>query len=362
VTGGAEPDLLHAALFYDSAEELAAAAVPFLADGLAAGETAVLACGEDDNARLARSLGREGRILMLPHEAIYTGTARALAAYRRMLHRHLAAGVPGIRLVGALPPDQRPQQWNDWHRYEAIFNVAMDSMPLAAVCAYDRREISEETQAGVEQTHPALLTTAGLVSNDGYLEPATVLRRTPACPVDAPPDTSPTLALADLVDATRLPELRARVRAALNAPGAQGALRGRFAAAVAEVLGNAFRHGTPPIAVRLWTTPTRLEATITDCGQGFDDPLAGFVPPGNGSSPAEAGLWAARQACDTLEAFRSPTGFTVHLTTVLLGPDAPGPSSTAVSARTATAQTATGRADRARAEARRLARRLHERP
>jgi anti-sigma regulatory factor (Ser/Thr protein kinase) len=163
--------------------------------------------------------------------------------------------------------------------------------------------------------------------------------------------------LAGLSHATRLPELRARVRAALDEAGAKGAaqeaVRVRFVAAVTEVLGNAFRHGAPPIDVRLWTTPTRLEAMITDCGKGFDDPLAGFIPPGNGSSPAGVGLWVVRQACDTLDAFRTPTGFTVHLTTVL-----PGPHTAAEPTGPAAAGSATARADRARADARELARRL----
>ncbi|MGY1738155.1 anti-sigma factor RsbA family regulatory protein [Geodermatophilus sp. SYSU D00684] len=349
--------LVHAALLHDSAEELAAAAVPFLADGLAAGQPAVLACSEDHNALLARALGDDDRILLLSHEDIYagtdhTGTAHALATYRRMLHRQVAAGVPGIRLVGALPLDQRPR-WGQWHRYEAVFNVAMGRMPLASVCAYDRREISDAMRDGVEETHPALLTPAGLVPNDRYVEPATVLRRTATVQGNPVPEGPPTLVLADLTDPARLPELRVRVRAALDGAGAQEARHGRFAAAVTEVLGNAFRHGAPPVAVRLWITPARLEATVTDCGEGFDDPLAGFVPPFTSSSLAGAGLWVARQACDTLATFRTPSGFTVRLTTVLRGP---GPAGRPTGP--ATADSATGRAERARADARELARRL----
>lgn len=354
MTAGTGPHLLHAALLHDSAEELAAAAVPFLADGLAAGETAVLACPEEDNAELARALGGHGRILQLPSEEIYTGNAHALATYRRLVHRQSAAGVPGIRLVAAVPTGLRAQQWNQWHRYEAVFNVAMGRMPLSAVCAYDRRGLPEAMEEGVQETHPVLLTRGGLVPSDRYLEPATVLRRTAGQPVDAPPDRPPTLALDDLADASRLPELRARVRATLDGRSRHGHLRGRFAAAVTEVLTNAFRHGTPPVAVRLWITPTRLEATVTDCGRGFDDPLTGFIPPGNGSSPAGAGLWVARQACDTLEAFRTPTGFTVHLRSLVPGAETPPRrAATAVPAGTVTA-----RADLARAEARELARRL----
>jgi anti-sigma regulatory factor (Ser/Thr protein kinase) len=228
-------------------------------------------------------------------------------------------------------------------------------MPVSSMCAYDRRAISDEIRDGVTETHPALLTPAGPVLNDRHLEPATVLRRSPARSVNAVPDGPPVLVLTDLADATRLPGLRARLRAALDGGNGHGPQWSRFAAAFTEVLGNAFRHGAPPVTVRLWTTPTRLECTVTDGGQGFDDPLAGYTAPGRGSPPAGAGLWMARQACDTLETFPIPSGFTVRLTTVLPRPDTPaGFSSRAVSAETPAA-----RAERARADARELARRLH---
>jgi anti-sigma regulatory factor (Ser/Thr protein kinase) len=357
MTSGAEPHQLHTALLYDSAEELVAAAVPFLADGLAAGEATVLACRDADNALLARALGDDGRILQVSREEIYTGSAHALAAYRRMVHRQVDTGASRIRLVCAVPVDQRPRQWNEWHRYEAIFNVAMDRMPVSSVCAYDRRAISDEIRDGVTETHPALLTPDGPVPNDGYLEPVTVLRRTSTTPVAPLEGGPPALVLTDLADATRLLELRARLRAALDGADGHGPQRSRFAAAVTEVLGNAFRHGAPPVAVRLWTTPTRLVCTVTDGGAGLDDPLAGYTVPGHGSPPAGAGLWAARQACDTLEAFPTPAGFTVRLTTVLPGPDTP-PGSSSKAASTVPAAV---RADRARADAHELARRLQAR-
>ncbi|MGY1739625.1 MULTISPECIES: anti-sigma factor RsbA family regulatory protein [unclassified Blastococcus] len=355
-TGGAE--LLHAALFHDSPDELAAGAVPFLAAGLAAGEAAVLACRDGDNALLARELDADGRVLLMSREEVYTGSARALVTYRRLLRRQVAAGVTRIRLVCAVPVDQRPQQWDEWHRYEAVFNTAMEHMPLSAVCAYDRRAMSDAVQDGIEETHPAQLTPGGPVPNDRYVHPATVMRRTAAVAVDRTPRSPPTLVLADLADATRLPELRARLRAALGSGDGPAGRRGRFATAVDEVLGNAFRHGTPPVTVRLWTAPALLACTVSDCGAGFDDPLAGYAPPWPRSPAAGAGLWVARSACDTLETLRTPSDFTVRLATVLRPDDElPGPS-----ARTAPVEAATARAERARAEARELARRLHARP
>ncbi|MGY1633062.1 anti-sigma factor RsbA family regulatory protein [Geodermatophilus sp. SYSU D01186] len=354
MTSTTGPADLHAALLYRTAEELVSAAVPFLADGLAVGETAVLACRNENSALLAEALGHDDRVLVLPREGIYTRTAHAIATFRRVVRRQVAAGAPGVWLFAEVPVDQSGDGWHEWHRCEAILNVALGPLPLSIVCAYDRRELSDAIRGGIEETHPALMTPAGPVPNLRYLDPATVLRRTPAPLAGRAEDTPPTLQLTDLTDVTRMPELRARVRAALDGSGEPGQLRSRFAAAVAEVLLNALRHGRPPVAVRLWATPTRLECTVTDCGDGFDDPLVGYTPPGPGFPPAGAGLWLVRGACDTLETFRTRAGFAVHLATRLPGSDtAPTPSSEA-----APVDTPAARADRARADARELARRF----
>lgn len=354
MTSTTGPAALHAALLYRTAEDLVSAAVPFLADGLAVGETAVLACRRENSALLAEALGHDDRVLVLPREGIYTRTAHAIATFRRLVRRQVAAGTAGVRLFGEVPVDHSGDEWHEWHRCEAILNVALGPLPLSIVCAYDQRELSDAICGGIEETHPALMTPAGPVPNHRYLDPATVLRRTPTTLAGRAEDTPPTLLLADLTDVTRLPELRARVRAALDDSGEPGQLRSGFAAAVAEVLLNALRHGRPPVAVRLWATPTRLDCTVTDCGDGFDDPLAGYIPPGNGFPPAGAGLWLVREACDTLEAFRTRAGFAVRLATRLPGSDTvPTPSS-----EPAPADTPALRTDRARAHAKELARRL----
>ena len=80
-------------------------------------------------------------------------------------------------------------------------------------------------------------------------------------------------------------------------------------------MSNALRHGRPPVDVRLWTTPTRLVCAVTDRGNGFDDPLAGYVP--YDDDHTRAGLWLARRSCDSLDYVATPDGFTARLTTDL---------------------------------------------
>ena len=318
VSAATAPGYRHHALLYDSPMQLMDAALPFLADGLAAGELAVLSCRAEHNARLAAALGRHDHILTLAHEDIYLRIAHAVATYRRMVQQQVAAGAPRVRLVGEVRFGNSPDSWAEWTHFEAICNVALGPLPLSSVCAYDTRELPAPMRRGVEQTHPALLTAGGRVTNDRYMPPATVLRRTPRDTSEPLPATPRMLHVATVTDAGQLAGVRAQLGLVLDATPRYERLRADFLIATAEVLTNALQHGRPPVDVRLWTTPTRLGCVVTDRGEGFDDPLAGYVP--YGDEPARAGLWLARQCCDTLDFFSTPGGFTARLTTRLPAP------------------------------------------
>jgi hypothetical protein len=49
---------------------------------------------------------------------------------------------------------------------------------------------------------------------------------------------------------------------------------------------------------------------VVDRGQGFDDPLAGYLVP---RDEIGTGLWVARQLAWRLEFFHSPRGFTARI-------------------------------------------------
>jgi anti-sigma regulatory factor (Ser/Thr protein kinase) len=201
-----------------------------------------------------------------------------------------------------------------------------------------------------------LLTAEGRTPNRHYLDPVTVLRRSSSLRPASIEATNPAVHLAGLTDRACLPDVRARLRASLAGPWWQEEIRRDFVAAVAEVTANAFRHGRPPVELRLWATPSRLLCTVTDRGTGFDDPLAGYLPPGAPGVPG-AGLWLARQSCDRLDAYLHRGGFTVRLTTRLPASASEVPA-TAWQTR---GETAAVRAERAQGRAAELLRRFNAR-
>jgi len=87
-----------------------------------------------------------------------------------------------------------------------------------------------------------------------------------------------------------------------------------FVFAVSEVTTNALRHGRPPVHVRVWSGSDRSVCTVSDHGDGPEDPVTGYEPSRNGNSGTDRrGLWMARQRCDAVSADRAPGSFTIRI-------------------------------------------------
>jgi anti-sigma regulatory factor (Ser/Thr protein kinase) len=79
--------------------------------------------------------------------------------------------------------------------------------------------------------------------------------------------------------------------------------------AATEVATNAVRHGGGIEEVRVGRVDGRFVCEVIDRGGGFDDPVAGYLPPRPGRG---RGMWVARQLTWRVESFHSPRGFTVR--------------------------------------------------
>ncbi|WP_426513884.1 ATP-binding protein [Dactylosporangium sp. McL0621] len=272
----------HAVLLYDDADELRAA-VADRADG----ELVVLACRPEHNRLLAAAC--PGALLQ-PRPETFRRPVAVLAAVRRLLrHPDRRPGAP-VRYVAE--PDHGTTA-GDWARaatYDAACDVALAGEPMTTVSAYPRAGTPAEVLSGRVHTTP-----------DG----------------DAPrpdPGVPPVRLLSGSRDRYDIGPVRARAAEALA--GLPTLIRTDFVAALNEVLTNAYLHGRPPVDVTVWLTADRVEGRVTDRGPGFDDPLAGYRP-GSGGTRTGSGLWLARQACDDVDAWPAPEGFTVRLATAI---------------------------------------------
>ncbi|MGC5032870.1 anti-sigma factor RsbA family regulatory protein [Micromonospora sp. DT229] len=299
----------HEALCYASDEELLAVTVPFLLDGVAAGEPTFVALGERTGGLVRSALPADSGVQFLTGTGVYARPTAAIRMYRKLLADLVADGAEQIRIIGEVPLPSLGPTWDWWARYEAAINRAYDDWPLWSMCAYDTRITPAEVLADVAATHPHFATAdQGHLPSPGFLPPETFLRGNRPMPPDPIQAYPPVLELTD--------PTAAQARSAVHRAG-PGQLPAEdfddFVIAVSEIVTNGLRHGSPPVRLRLWTAPDRIVATVSDTGKGPEDPYAGLLPPTDGK-PGGLGLWITHQSCNHVTHYRDAEGFTLRLT------------------------------------------------
>lgn len=297
----------HAAVHYDGDEELLAVAVPFLEGGLAAGEPTLVSL-EPERAELVRgALPPSAPVDYLSTGDLYARPAVAIKSYRELLAGFVAGGAAGIRIFGEIPQAAIDTSWDWWARYESAVNHAYGEFPLRSICAYDTRTTPRHVLDDVARTHPFVATPGGHHTNAGYVDPLSFLtgpRPMTPLPIES---TAPRAELAD----PRPADARRAVLATapVDLPPAEV---DDLVLAVSEIVDNAFRHGRPPVRMRIWADAGQMVVSVHDAGDGPADPFAGLLPADR--TIGGRGLWIAHQICSQVTLHRDETGFTARLT------------------------------------------------
>jgi anti-sigma regulatory factor (Ser/Thr protein kinase) len=295
--------LRHNALVYESDEEFLARAVPFLKEGLAAGEGAIVAHTRPGMGLMRDALGADAaRVTFVDVSASYTRPARTLAAYHAVYAAQLRRA-PTLRAVADVQFGPDPREWDLWTGYEAVFNRSFGHLPAWVLCSYNANGTPDRILEGVWQTHPEVVDANGWTTSSPFEDPDALLRRLTPTPEDVP-ELRP---LPQAADPERLREL---VAGEMMAAGYGEAKTLEMMLAVTEVATNALTHGGGIEEVRIGRARGRFVCEITDRGDGFDDPAAGYLAPRPG---AGSGLWVARQLTWGIEFFRSAQGFTARI-------------------------------------------------
>ncbi|MFG3293293.1 anti-sigma factor RsbA family regulatory protein [Streptomyces sp. NPDC048179] len=268
----------HRMAVFGSDDAFVAAALPFLAEGLAAaGEPPPVAIAAPARlAALRDTLGGDAKeVGFIDHTDWYTGTAaNAVAQGAGYLAAH--AG-PGGRIHLLMEPDwagragRSARESAEWIRYESLANLLFAPFATTALCAYDTRTAGPAVVDAARRTHPG----TGV-----YEQPPVLVRELDAVPLAPVPRAAERLPAPEAVDAWS---------AGLGLPAADAAL---FARAVVEA---AAAHG-PVIEILAWGEAPACLVELRLC-RAVDDPLAGFVPPPGGAPEPGQGLWFTRQVC-----------------------------------------------------------------
>ncbi|AGL17854.1 sensor histidine kinase [Actinoplanes sp. N902-109] len=297
----------HEAVRYASDDELLAVAVPFLLDGVAAGEPTAVALGSRTGELVRSALPARSGVEFLTGGDVYARPAAAIRSYRKLFASYVAAGAGQIRVIGEIPAIDLGNTWDWWARYESAINVAYDEFPLWSMCAYDTRITPAAVLADVACTHPRYAQPGGRhVVSQAFVEPRAFLM-TEQPPVPDPLQSGPPLA--DLVDPSPA-HARQVIRAADRGLPSQDL--DDLVVAVSETVTNAARHGRSPVRLRVWPGTDRIVVTVSDAGPGPKDPFAGLLPAGDGSIGGR-GLWITYQACNHVAGTRDSSGWTIRM-------------------------------------------------
>jgi anti-sigma regulatory factor (Ser/Thr protein kinase) len=297
-----EPDggvLSHAAFFYRSQPEYAAAIVAFIQAGLAAGEPALVAV-PGAQARVIRD-----RLDDAPGEVAFTdmaelgrNPARIIPEVRAFTDKH-----PGqrVRFVGEpIWPGRSAAEICEAARHEALVNLAFAQAPMTILCPYDASGLAGSVLADARRTHqePAAPDATGPTWLDNL--PSGCDR--PLCPPPAEAEALPYDT--DLAPVRRLVAGHAR-RAGLTEERTVD-----LVLAANEIAANTISHTTGRGVLHVWHTSEEIVCQVHDQGE-ITDPLAGRVR--HGPDDRGHGLWLVNQVCDLVELRTGRAGTTVRM-------------------------------------------------
>ncbi|QXJ21711.1 sensor histidine kinase [Actinomadura graeca] len=304
----------HRVLPYDGVDEFLGGALPFLRDGVDAGDRVLAVAGVGRELLLREALGPAAAGVEFTDAATwYTHPSRTLADCLADADNTAWQG-RRLRVLGdPVWASRSPLEVLEWQRTEAILNVAFRDTGAALLCPY-----SSSLPAGVvassRQTHPETVRGVTALANPGYMDPWAYNAHCDREPLPPPPSGADSLK----IDRPDLYWLRAYVsdyarQARLHEEDLQ-----RLLVAVTEVVTNALRHGEPPIVLRMWADTSgepALVCEVTD--EGRWDPASGYglVPPrpvGTGSG-GRFGLWAVRLLCSVVQIRAGEGGTAVRL-------------------------------------------------
>jgi two-component system nitrate/nitrite response regulator NarL len=164
----------HEALVYSSPREFAAGTVPFIQQAVELGEQVLVVLGQEGRAVLQDALATDAKRIDFA-EALtwYQSPEYALEQYTRYVERHVARGVPRVRIVAEVVwPRGSETDVAGWKRYEARISSAMASSPVSFICVYNAAELPPGIITDARRTHPLLRTADGARPSSQYTRPA----------------------------------------------------------------------------------------------------------------------------------------------------------------------------------------------
>jgi excisionase family DNA binding protein len=157
----------HVATFYNSDAGRLRLSLPFLRDGLVAGQPCFLVASEKVTDEYCQALsGQKGVDLQaaiktgafIIRSGVGSSTHEAVAAWEGLWWDALGRGASAIRVVGEMATYVGFSEIQDMLDYEVAYDSLARRLPVMTLCQYDVRRFDGGTVVGALQAHPDLFT------------------------------------------------------------------------------------------------------------------------------------------------------------------------------------------------------------
>ncbi|MET9801808.1 sensor histidine kinase [Streptomyces sp. NPDC006368] len=294
---------VHPALFYRGDQQYVAGTVPFILDGLSAGEPVAVAAPP---ARLKVLKGELGDRASDVHFVDMTQAGRNPGRIIPGVLRAFAdAQRPGrVRIIGEpIWPGRTEAEYPACVQHEALINAAFTGRDVTILCPYDADGLDPHVISDALATHPLIIDESGEAASTAYAPEQVIARYNTALP--APADAATYAFTGEGLPAVRHFATAHGERLGLAATRLQD-----LALAVAELTTNSVIHGAGHGTLRIWAEDGQVVCEVHDAGQ-LTDPLAGRRPPVP-SRPGGRGLLLVHHIADLVRLHTAGSGTTIR--------------------------------------------------
>jgi anti-sigma regulatory factor (Ser/Thr protein kinase) len=294
---------VHPALFYRGEAEYLAGTVPFVLDGLAAGESVAVAVPGGNLALLRAELGTDAeRVRLLDMTEAGRNPGRIIPGVLRAFadaHRGKS-----VRIIGEpIWPSRSELEYPACAQHEALINLAFTGRDVTILCPYDADHLTADVLADAEATHPVVIDSTGQRDSPAYAPDRIVATYNGPLPDPlAPVQAMEATAVTDIGKARRL------ARAQATSAGFPATRVADVELVVTELLTNSIDHGGGAGTLRIWIDDDRFVCEVRDDGT-LSDPLVGRRPARPGH-PRGRGLLLVNQLADLVRV-HTDSGYTV---------------------------------------------------
>lgn len=298
----------HEALLYSGWAEFVAGTVPFIREGIEAGEPVLVVESTEKIHMLRTALGRSGDAVLFADMAeVGANPARIIPAWNEFVAKQ---GRAGRRLRGIGEPiwkGRSADELVECQRHESLLNVAFGrGRPWWLLCPYDAENLDESVLDEARRSHE-FVSERGTASRSGMFRGFDASGGPFAVPLPEPGSGVHRL----IFGPDDLGVLRSLVGSHSESAGLGTEMAAGFVTAVNEVATNSILHGGGTGTLRLWRQHATLVCEVRDAGR-FERPLIDRQRPSTTLSDPR-GLWLANQLCDLVQIRNLPDGTAVRL-------------------------------------------------